>query len=75
MWKVIYIARNINIAKNIEKVLKKGEIAVTLRKVDIIEDGLDGNVEILVPQFEAEEAIHLVNRTLLTLEGIEEDYE
>ncbi|GAB4113702.1 MAG: hypothetical protein Kow00103_06140 [Candidatus Caldatribacteriota bacterium] len=73
MWKVIYIARDINIAKNIEKILKKGEIAVTLRKLERIEDELDGNVEILVPQFEAEEAIRLVNRALLTLEGIEED--
>lgn len=75
LWKVIYIARDINGAKSIEKLLREREIAVTLRRLEIAQDELDGNIEILVPQYEVEEAIHLVNEALLYQEELGEDLE
>jgi len=75
VWKVIYVARDINMAKNIEKLLKEKEIAVTLKKLEIAQDDLDGNVEVLVPQCEVEEALNLVNRTLLSHEEFDEERE
>ena len=65
MWKVIYIAKDILFAKNLEKVLKENRIATILNQLEVSKDELNGNVEILVPKCETQEAVDLINQVLI----------
>ena len=65
MWKVIYIAKDILFAKNLEKVLKENGIATILNLLEVGKDELNGNVEILVPKCETQEAVDLINQALI----------
>ena len=51
MWKVIYIANDILLARNLEKILKEKGIVTILNRLEVGKDELNGNVEILVPQY------------------------
>ena len=65
MWKVIYIAKDILFAKNLEKILKENGIETILNQLQVRKDELDGNVEILVPKCETQEAVDLIGQTLI----------
>lgn len=65
MWKVIYVAKDISLAKNIEKILKEKGIVTILNQLEMAQDELKGNVEILVPKCEVQEAIDVVSQALL----------
>jgi hypothetical protein len=65
MWKVIYIAKDILFAKNLEKILKKNGIETILNQLQVREDELNGNVEILVPKYETQEAVDLISQALI----------
>ncbi len=65
MWKVIYVAKDISLAKSLEKVLKDKCIITILNQLEMNQDELNGNVEILVPKCEAQEAIDMINQALL----------
>ncbi len=73
MWKVIYIAKDILFARNIEKILKEKGIATILNKLEVGEDELNGNVEILVPRCETQEAVDLVNQALIYTDNLLDD--
>ncbi len=65
MWKVIYIAKDILLAKNLEKILKEKGIATILNQLEVGKDELNGNVEILVPKCETQEAVDSINQSLI----------
>lgn len=65
MWKVIYIARDILFAKNLEKILKENGIETILNQLEMRKDKLNGNVEILVPKCETQEAVDLISQALI----------
>lgn len=65
MWKVIYIAEDILLARNLEKILKEKGIVTILNQLEVGKDELNGNVEILVPKCETQEAVDLINQTLI----------
>jgi len=65
MWKVIYIAQDILSAKNLEKILKDQGIVTILNQLEMNKDELSGNVEILVPKYEAQEAVNKINQALI----------
>jgi hypothetical protein len=65
MWKVIYIARDILFAKNLEKILKENGIETILNQLEMRKDKLNGNVEILVPKCETKEAVDLISQALI----------
>jgi len=65
MWKVIYIAKDILLARNLEKILKEKGIAAILNQLEVGKEELIGNVEILVPKCETREAVDLINQTLI----------
>ncbi len=65
MWKVIYIAKDISLAINLEKILKSKGIITILNQLEISEDELNGNVEILVSNWEAQEAMDIINQTII----------
>jgi len=65
MWKIIYIAKDISLAKSLEKILKEKGIVTILNQLEMNQDELNGNVEILVPNCEAKEAVNVINQTLL----------
>ena len=65
MWKVIYIARDILFARNLEKILKENGIETTLNQLEVGKDELNGNVEILVPKCETQEAVDLISQALI----------
>lgn len=65
MWKVIYIAKDISLAINLEKILKNKGIITILSQLEISEDELKGNVEILVSNWEAQEAMDIINQTII----------
>jgi hypothetical protein len=65
MWKVIYIAKDISFALNLEKILKSKGIITILNQLEISEDELNGNVEILVSNWEAQEAMDIINQTII----------
>jgi len=65
MWKVIYIAKDISLATNLEKILKNKGIITILNQLEISEDELNGNVEILVSNWEAQEAMDIINQTII----------
>ncbi|MEA2087902.1 MAG: hypothetical protein U9O91_07370 [Candidatus Caldatribacteriota bacterium] len=65
MWKVIYIAKDILLARNLEKMLKEKGIATILNQLEVGKDELNGNVEILVPKCETQEALDLISQSLI----------
>ena len=48
MWKVIYIAKDISLATNLEKILKNKGIITILNQLEMSEDELNGNVNFSV---------------------------
>ena len=74
MWKVIYIAKDILLARNLEKILKENGIATTLNQLEVGKDELNGNVEILVPKYETQEAVDLISQALIYDDNLREDY-
>ena len=73
MWKVIYIAKDILLARNLEKILKENGIATTLNQLEVGKDELNGNVEILVPKCETQEAVDLISQALIYDDNLRED--
>jgi len=73
MWKVIYIAKDILLARNLEKILKEKGIATILNQLDVEKDELNGNVEILVPKRETQEAVDLINQVLIYNDDLLDD--
>ena len=65
MWKVIYIAKDILLARNLEKILKEKGITTILNQLEVEKDELNGNVEILVPKCETQEAVDLISQSLI----------
>lgn len=65
MWKVIYIAKDILLARNLEKILKEKGIATILNQLEMEKDDLNGNIEILVPKCETQEAVDLISQALI----------
>jgi len=65
MWKVVYIAKDILLARNLEKKLKEKGIVAILNHLEVGKDELDGNIEILVPKCETQEAVDLINQSLI----------
>ena len=65
MWKVIYIAKDLLLARNLEKILKEKGIVTILNQLEMGKDELNGNVEILVPKCETQEAVDLINQVLI----------
>ena len=65
MWKVIYVAKDISLARNLEKILKEKGIATILNQLEVEKDELNGNVEILVPKCETQEAVDLISQVLI----------
>lgn len=65
MWKVIYVAKDILLASNLEKILKEKGIATILNQLEAGKDDLNENVEILVPKCETQEAVDLIGQALI----------
>ena len=75
MWKVIYIAKDILLAQNLEKILKERGIATILNQLEVEKDDLNGNIEILVPKCETQEAVDLINQSLIYDDDLLDDIE
>jgi len=73
MWKVIYVARDVLLARNLEKILKENGIETILNQLQVRKDELNGNVEILVPKCETQEAVYLINQVLIYDDLVEDD--
>jgi hypothetical protein len=73
MWKVIYIAKDILLARNLEKILKEKGIATTLNQLEVRKDELNGNVEILVLKYETQEAVDLIGQALIYNDDLLDD--
>ena len=73
MWKVIYIAKDILLARNLEKILKEKGIVAILNQLEVGKDELNGNVEILVPKCETQEAVDLINQVLIYNDDLLDD--
>ncbi|NLJ33435.1 MAG: DUF2007 domain-containing protein [Firmicutes bacterium] len=65
MWTVVYIARNRIEAETLKGILDGEGVLVTLRPVGVPHFGDSGNVEILVPESEAEEAHAILNSVII----------
>ena len=75
MWKVIYIAKDILLARTLEKILKEKGIATILNQLEVGKDELNGNVEILVPRCETQEAVDLISQSLIYNDDLLDDIE
>ncbi|MBU1290768.1 MAG: hypothetical protein ABIK21_07400 [bacterium] len=73
MWKVIYIAKDILLARNLEKILKEKGIATILNQLEVGKDELNGNVEILVPKCETQEAVNLISQAQIYNDDLLDD--
>ncbi|MBU4350436.1 hypothetical protein KJ599_08965 [bacterium] len=73
MWKVIYIAKDILLARNLEKKLKEKGIVAILNQLEVGKDELNGNVEMLVPKCETQEAVDLINQSLIYDDNLLDD--
>jgi len=73
MWKVIYIANDILLARNLEKILKEKGIATILNQLEVEKDELNGNVEILVPKCETQEAVDLISQAMIYDDNLLDD--
>ncbi|NLP18156.1 MAG: DUF2007 domain-containing protein [Firmicutes bacterium] len=65
MWTVVYIARNRIEAETLKGILDNEGILAMLRAVGVPHLGDSGNVEILVPESEAEEAHAILNTVII----------
>jgi hypothetical protein len=75
MWKVIYVAKDILVASNLEKILKEKGIATILNQLDAGKDDLNENVEILVPKCETQEAVNLISQAMIYNNDLVDDIE
>jgi len=75
MWKVIYVAKDILVASNLEKILKEKGIATILNQLDAGKDDLNENVEILVPKCETQEAVDLISQAMIYDDNLLDDIE
>jgi len=75
MWKVIYIAKDILLARNLEKILKEKGIVTILNQLEVGKDELNGNVEMLVPKCETQEAVDLISQALIYDDDLLDDIE
>lgn len=75
MWKVIYVAKDIFLASNLEKILKEKGIVTILNQLEAGKDDLNENVEILVPKCETQEAVDLINQALIYDDNLLNDIE
>ena len=73
MWKVIYVAKDILVASNLEKILKEKGIATILNQLDAGKDDLNENVEILVPKCETQEAVDLISQAMIYDDNLLDD--
>jgi len=73
MWKVIYIAKDMLLARNLEKTLKEKGIVTILNQLEVGKDDLNGNIEILVPKCETQEAVDLINQSLIDDDNLLDD--
>ncbi len=73
MWKVIYVAKDILLASNLEKILKEKGIATILIQLEAGKDDLNENVEILVPKCETQEAVDLISQALIYDDNLLDD--
>jgi hypothetical protein len=64
MWKVIYIAPSIHVAKRLKELLTAEGLLVTERALGGGETVSHGPIELLVPKSEAAEAHEILNRML-----------
>ena len=55
MWTVVYIAPSMGVAERIQNLLASEGLLVTLKTVELTDDGR-GSIEVRVPEGEAEEA-------------------
>jgi len=75
MWKVIYVAKDILLASNLEKILKEKGIATILNRLEAGKDDLNENVEILVPKCETQEAVDLISQAMIYNNDLVDDIE
>jgi len=75
MWKVIYVAKDILLASNLEKILKEKGIATILNQLEAGKDDLNENVEILVPKCETQEAVDLISQAMIYDDDLLNDIE
>lgn len=75
MWKVIYVAKDIFLASNLEKILKEKGIVTILNQLEAGKDDLNENVEILVPKCETQEAVDLISQALIYDDNLLNDIE
>ena len=68
MWTVVYIAPSAAIAERIRLLLADEGILVSVKTVEIDENGR-GSVEVQVPEGEAEEANEIITENLGRLRG------
>lgn len=73
MWKVIYVAKDILVASNLEKILKEKGIVTILNQLDAGKDDLNENVEILVPKCETQEAVDLISQAMIYDDNLLDD--
>jgi len=73
MWKVIYIANDILLARSLEKILKEKGIVTILNQLEVGKDELNGNVEILVPKCETQEAVDLISQAMIYDDNLLDD--
>jgi len=73
MWKVIYIANDILLARSLEKILKEKGIATILNQLEVGKDELNGNVEVLVPKCETQEAVDLISQAMIYDDNLLDD--
>jgi len=60
MWTVVYIASNRSTGEMIKELLENEGLLVMLRAIGVPHMGDSANVEVLVPESEAEEAHELI---------------
>lgn len=60
MWTIVYIAANKAMAEMMKEMLEKEGMLVMLRPVGVPHMGNSANVEVLVPESEAEDAQELL---------------
>ena len=63
MWTVVYIAPSVGVAERVQKLLSDEGLLVTLKTVEVHEDGR-GSIEVRVPGGEAEEAHEILSEHL-----------
>lgn len=63
MWTVVYIAPSMGVAEKVQNILAVEGLLVTLKAVELTEDGR-GSIEVRVPEGEAEEAHEILTEHL-----------